>query len=150
MANWFLFLSSCGFGSLHLLLLYYFQPHSVLLVGSILCGVTTSIWNHGVTSKIAMYADRLMMWVGCLINVRLISQLVTSSRYMVQLVCYGLLISSAMVYIVAKRFMTKFQLASSVDSVCQAGDIPHGLAHAILTLMHAILIIHYSTSCAVC
>lgn len=43
-----------------------------------LCGPLTSVWNHGTTTKLAMFADRIMMHVGCMIDFYFMSTLALS------------------------------------------------------------------------
>ncbi len=72
MANPYLFTSSALLGALHFYWLWSLRPcNSMLLQSIIIVGVLTSVWNHGTTSKAAMYSDRAVMVIGFVVDVYL-------------------------------------------------------------------------------
>jgi hypothetical protein len=62
MVNRTLFWSSVACGALHLAACGGAAPAVYQLL--VLLGVTTSLWNHGTTSRSAQVADRATMWLG--------------------------------------------------------------------------------------
>jgi hypothetical protein len=68
MANPRLFASSLVLGFLHLLLLLLHQPVPRIFAVNVLCGIFSSIWNHGATLEVAKWSDRTMMAVGAVVD----------------------------------------------------------------------------------
>jgi hypothetical protein len=119
MANKTLLYSSLLFGTLQLFFLFLNPPLILTLV--IVCGTLTSIWNHGSTSQSAKRIDRLVMSIGAAIDACYAAHLPWSLL---------LLFMAILSYAIAK-------LSKS--------NVPHVLAHALLTLAHLSLCLSMKT-----
>jgi hypothetical protein len=139
------------------MVIWIWWPSSMILLSSMGMGIATSIWNHSVTNKVAMYADRTMMWIGFATNLFLIFQMSAhAGTQTLQRLCLFLLFSSALVYALAKWLIRSFSripihpdtpVHSGTHSPTRhgaRGNIPHILAHATLTVTHTLLLMHYS------
>ncbi len=127
MANPVLFASSLSITIVHLIAQFWYQQTNPILSTMMICGLVTSIWNHGVTSFIAKYTDRCMMWIGFFVDSYLTWQIRDQSHFYVCIVC---LILSASLYWVAKAWVT----------LSRNGNVPHLMAHCMLTVTHVSLI----------
>lgn len=129
MANYILLISSMVCGVIHLAYILYsfifrtpFLPKCVFMTYMI--GILTSIWNHGSTSQMAKWIDRIWIYFGVLIDIHL-CLFVISPQYMM-----GCIIAYSVCYIVAKK--TKY-------------TIFHVGTHIWATLLH-IYIVQYISS----
>lgn len=149
MANPVLFASSLFFAFLHLALILYFQP-PLAFSYCILCGVFSSVWNHGTTSDVAKWSDRGMMAVGAIVDSAYIAAVPTASR----LLLASLIVAAIVGYAGAKALVrvSKKKEASPAASVFAAvftsGNLPHLLAHLCLSCTHFIMIAELPAQCA--
>lgn len=152
MANALLFRSSAAIAVVHAAALWWFQAGNALLTATIVLGVATSLWNHGVTSSLAKIADRAMMWVGFCIDLHLVWSVPDVAAWAT---CFATLVASALLYFAAKwgLRLTERRSSSVSGSVARAwpvrvADLPHVLAHLSLTTTHVMLLEAYAESVA--
>lgn len=62
-----LLISTFVHGGVHLCMMYVYAPHYIYCL-YVVCGVATSVWNHGCTSQIARWTDRGVMVVAVLFH----------------------------------------------------------------------------------
>ena len=137
MAHPVLFITSLCMFLAHLVSIFTFGA-PLILQWSYLCGVSTSVWNHGTVNRFAMWSDRIMMVVGCAIDLYFILSLPLSQA--VHLLSLTMIAVAA--YAVGK-YITGGARAISVDvkgltwkegnpwaSTC------HVVAHAFVSLSH--------------
>ena len=150
MANHVLFASSLFFGFLHLALILFFQPVPLLFSYGVLCGVFSSLWNHGSTSDIAKWSDRIMMVVGAVVDFAYLAAVPTPSK----LLLASLIVAAIVGYAGAKalvRVSLKKEAspaASVFAAVFTSGNLPHLLAHLCLSCTHFIMIAELAAHCA--
>lgn len=75
MVNPVLFKSSLIFGTIQLITMIALESNNILFNTSITFGIVTSVINHGTTSKIAKWMDRLMMLIGIYIDIYVIENM---------------------------------------------------------------------------
>lgn len=149
MANSILFASSLFFAFLHLALIIFYRP-PLTLSYSVLCGVFSSLWNHGTTSEIAKWSDRGMMAVGAIIDFAYLATVPTASR----LLLAALVVAAIVGYAGAKalvRVAQKKEVAPAATvfaAVFTSGNLPHLLAHLCLSCTHFIMIAELAAQCA--
>lgn len=142
MGNYVLFVSSLSLAILHGIAQLWFRQKNEILTTTISCGIATSIWNHGVTSRVAKLIDRGMMWVGFFSNLYSIAKLEDTYTYCS---CLATLFLAGILYIAAKLFTSR-HVVSKVDCLKHIGpNIPHVLAHLTLTLTHVMLMRAHKT-----
>lgn len=105
---------------------------------SYICGPSTSVWNHGTTNRLAMWCDRIMMAVGCVIDFYFMSSLHTSQAVL-------LLISTVMAltaYAVAKYITGGVRAISAQGKsltwveVNPYATMCHITAHTMVSISH--------------
>lgn len=62
-----LLVSSIVHGGVHLGMMYMYTPHNVYCL-YVVCGIATSMWNHGGRSEIARWTDRIVMIFAVLLH----------------------------------------------------------------------------------
>ena len=129
MANKFLFISSLFCTFIHGLALIWFNNNNLLLTITIICGLLTSLLNHGLTYKILIFIDRIMMIFGFISNLYSIYFI---NSFINQYLCLFLLHLSAILYLFAKLFTKK--------------NILHLAAHLFLLITNIILIYEFSNT----
>lgn len=110
----------------------------LILQWSYLSGPSTSVWNHGTVNRLAMWSDRIMMTVGCAIDLYFILSLPLSRA--VHLVFLTIIAVTA--YAVAK-YITGGARAISTDGkkmtwteVNPWASMCHVVAHACVSISH--------------
>lgn len=133
----------------HFLAVYAFQG-PLILQWSYVCGPSTSVWNHGTTAKLAMLSDRIMMAVGCIIDLYFMSTLALSqARFLIFLNT-----AAIAAYVAAKcitggaRAITKEGKGLTWADIHPYASACHVLAHAMVSLSHFTMLyyIHHNTS----
>lgn len=99
MANRILYISSCIMFIFHLIIIYIFNP-SIILQLLYIIGCITSILNHGSTNIYAKYTDRIVMVIGCLIDIYFNLKLPSKKKYIV----FIYIAMSVLFYFSAKYF----------------------------------------------
>ncbi|KAE8910179.1 hypothetical protein PF005_g18801 [Phytophthora fragariae] len=155
MTNAVLFTSTVMVGAVHILALLWYRQTSRLLAATIVAGLATSVWNHGVTSATAKVSDRLAMWLCFCVDLHLVWSLENRGRCWL---CIATLVGAAILYGAAKVYiqwklntqvagvsndLNKQRPVSSVRRL-RSGDVPHLLAHMSLTITHLLLVEAYS------
>jgi 1-acyl-sn-glycerol-3-phosphate acyltransferase len=110
----------------------------LILQWSYLCGLSTSVWNHGTVNRLAMWCDRIMMTVGCAIDFYFILSLPLSDA--VHLLFLTIMAVTA--YAVAK-YITGGARAISADGrkmtwseVNPWASLCHVVAHVCVCISH--------------
>lgn len=155
MANKVLFLSSVILGTVNICFLLFHHPvQSDLLFVNIFLGVVTSIWNHGVTMDVIKIFDRIMMVFGFLSELYLILTM-SYSFYWYKIGSGCLLFSAGGFYIFSKIILRNFVTNKNRNPIWISScrylelslhihDIPHMIAHFVLTLNHCVLLVPFS------
>lgn len=68
MANQLLAKTSMAFGALNIAFMLFWNTRHYLMAVYIV-GIATSIWNHGTTSNLAKWADRVWMFYGAVSDI---------------------------------------------------------------------------------
>ncbi len=114
--------SALVFGYFHMLALVLWPHTPHVFAVSITSAIFTSIWNHGFTSEVAKWADRVMIGVAATLDMHYM--LVLPYSY-VNSACMGLTWFAIMMYFMAK---------------CARNDRFHVLSHFLQTVCHVIMI----------
>jgi hypothetical protein len=133
MANQRLFRSALVCGFIHFLAIAYWNGPTILLIiyGF---GAGTSIWNHGVTSEYAKWADRMMMAVGALMDMLWILAYTNELQR-----CSGL---SMLACAVGLYFLEKL---NSFRKWPVPQDFLHQSSHYLITINHLFLLYFLSS-----
>lgn len=126
MVNALLFVSSCVWGVFHGVWLFAFAPVRVDLTTVIVLGFATSIANHGTTSDVAKWCDRVAMAVCTCSDLWLASAM----NVYHQLYCTCLVLLAVAFY-----FCAKWSKRTDV----------HALAHVAISVNHLLMIQFFST-----
>ena len=126
MANPFLFKSACFFGTLHLLIIYYYNVFLTIYSVIYLTAVATSLWNHSVTSDLAKWGDRVTIYTVFAFDILAAFVLNKPAEYIL-----------TMMTAVGCYFNAKYQ-----DNRGNKGkrDWSHFATHGIWTIMHMFVI----------
>ena len=156
MANSTLFASSLCLAFLHLALVLAFQPVPRVFAFVILCGTFSSIWNHGVTNDIAKWADRCMMAIGACADLAYLSNVPIQHRPLL----VALIAAAIIGYVGAKYLVVTAAAAKAAPraasprgkaplpaSAAASGNLPHLIAHVLLSSTHFIMIMQLSAYC---
>lgn len=106
---------------------------------SYISGPCTSIWNHGCTDKTAMLADRLMMTLGCLLDLYYIMQELTQQQQIAS-TCATILAVAA--YLMAKKSSGFRRAVTDKGQALEWKDINvtatfwHSTAHLMVCVSH--------------
>lgn len=142
-----LFRSSMFITILHILAQLWYRQTNLILTLTIIGGLSTSIWNHGTTSRIAMISDRVMMVIDFCADAYLI--LIIPLQFKCVLAT-AMLISSVVLYWVSKMpyasqfHINSFWLCAPIRQI-RGSNIPHMIAHLSLTMTHIILMSIFAT-----
>ena len=135
MANPILLKTSCFFGLAHFIAMYIYQETLPQIYCTILTiGILTSIWNHGTTSEIAKWGDRIC-----------IALAVMSAIYHITLFSYRP--NSIIVFSVITLAITCYFIAKNHEKKKEhyKRDFCHGSSHMIATAAHVTIIAILST-----
>ena len=135
MANSILLKTSCFFGLVHFIAMYLYQETVPRLYCTILTiGILTSIWNHGTTSELAKWGDRLWIALG-----------VISDVYHISLFTYRP--NSSIVFSVITLAIICYFRAKSHEKKNEPllRDFCHSSCHMIATAAHVTIIAILST-----
>jgi hypothetical protein len=130
MANTILFITSCVMVVLHLLAVMWYGgpvPLQVLYV----VGPTTSFLNHGTTLQWALWLDRSVMAVGCLMD----------QWYAWHLPQWGFLwsaIACTLICYAVAKFM-------ALNNLFAWSQVFHVASHVLVTTEHIVLLYYYRT-----
>ena len=129
MANPLLFKSSLICGGIHVLLVIgWGAPFLLSLCYTI--GVITSIWNHGTTSELAKWSDRVFIAIAVIVDI----------VYMFFLPLISLFIAiSTISFSVVLFLMAKKEIKNG-----KSGNPFHLGSHVVATILHSILILSES------
>ena len=116
----------------HLLAVLDFEG-PLLLQWSYMCGPSTSVWNHGTTSRLAVWSDRAMMTMGCLLDFYFMATLAVSRT----VVLLALNVAAVTAYVLAKR-ITKTSAGQA--SMYVRATACHVMAHALVTCSHCVML----------
>jgi hypothetical protein len=117
--------SSYYFGIIHFIFMIITSSKNTLLNLNIIIGIVTSIINHGTTSDIAKYSDRVMMIIGIFIDIYVINNhLYYICYYTLSLSIASFLLSKYITYTVLSLYF-------------------HILSHLFLTVTHILLLTLY-------
>lgn len=169
MANFILCMSTVILGSLHFVFLFLFPTcQSLLLKVYVIMGVTSSILNHGFTFNLFKWFDRSVMVTGVFADTYLIlniphddagSTLAQWSLSAKQGAFFGLMGTAALSYLIAKSLIHLIENRQEIHDIKKndysqrigtfsqrlISNIPHFLAHLLLTSTHCLLIVCYAT-----
>jgi hypothetical protein len=155
MANFTCFASALLLGFIHLLLVILCRPPTVFSL-VILGGIWSSLWNHAFTNDAAKWADRIMMGVGFVFNVLYLRDALRPAS--LQWPLLALMLFAMVSYFSAKYSLSRgdsgnvpskkeragaSNAAKSTAWGCllfDRGNIPHLLAHCILSSCHFIML----------
>lgn len=120
MTNYVLFLSSLFLGWMHMIGMV-FSSTPTLFKLTVVTGVFASIWNHGTTTDIAKWLDRLLMIMGAIIDTIYANTIVElrDQRFVLNM----LLVFAIGGYLLAKKFIKG----------------AHLFAHVMLSIFHFIV-----------
>jgi len=121
--NLILLKSSYYFGIIHLIFMFITSSKDIVLNLNIIFGISTSIINHGTTSDMAKYSDRIMMIIGVFIDIYLIN----NHLY----ICYYTLVLS-----VSSFFLSKYTMNRILSLYL------HIMSHFFLTVTHILLLLY--------
>jgi hypothetical protein len=123
MANDYLWKSSIFFGSIHFLFMIFWNTR-LLLIFIYAVGILTSIWNHGTTSDLAKWADRIWISLGSLVDF-----------YSLFIMDAELAISGTLILMTAVFF---FAMAKKFEKKKKdkERDLYHSISHALATIVH--------------
>ena len=135
MANSILFRSSSFFALIHFIAMYLYQETVPRVYCTILIiGILTSLWNHGTTSEVAKWGDRICVALGVLNDLYHISIFYYRPN---SLIVFGVLALAIVCY-----FRAKFHEGKK-DSLSR--DFCHASCHMIATAAHVTIIAILST-----
>lgn len=128
----------------HLLTVYWYSG-PFILQWSYLCGPSTSVWNHGTTNIFALWSDRLMMTLGCMIDLCFMVMLPWRE---------GIVVFVFTAAAVASYFCAKFTSGSerplstkgkslTMKEIKLTPSLFHGLAHMFVSLSHFSMLYYY-------
>jgi len=126
MVNQRLFRSASICGLIHLLAIieYWNEPFILLVVYGV--GVGTSVWNHSVTLEYAKWADRILMFIGALMDLFCILAYTKGLQQFTSLLMLGCAVSL--------YFLEKLRIRSVPQ------DFFHQSAHYLITISHLFLL----------
>jgi len=125
MANPVLYKSAIICGFFHILSIIYFGGKP-LMNGVYVCGVGTSIWNHGVTNDLVKRIDRIVIFFGIFVD----TYYIMTSPVVMATVTFNILTTTILSYLRAK--LTK--------GVHSDGNPYHLTSHVLATCLHVILL----------
>ena len=135
MANSVLFKTSFFFGLIHFIAMYLYQETVPRVYCTILTiGILTSLWNHGTTSEVAKWGDRLWIALGVL-----------NDLYHISIFSYrpnSLIVLSVIVLAIVCYFRAKFHEGKK-DFISR--DFCHASCHMVATAAHVTIIAILST-----
>ena len=170
MANYTLFLSALVCTKIHIafMIIWYDAlriPQGPYLYIVIICALATSLWNHGVTNKVAKWTDRLCIACGSLVDLYFVvavpmNAITNLELYSFLNACsYLLWIFSLSCFFIAKMLIKLYPSLHLSDTgqhsengmqitfhtkKCQfIRNLPHVLSHATITVMHVLLLYRY-------
>ena len=128
MANPRLFCSALFLGLVHILMLVWDRHCPRVLAISLVLAVFTSIWNHGVTSDVAKWADRCMIGAAAGLDYYYLLFVIphASSRPLL-----AVMSTSILAYFSAKMVLRAMRMEAGI--MWQA-DMPHLCAHILQTI----------------
>lgn len=136
MANAFLLLSIWMLGTLNVISIIAFRPANMVIVVSMVAGILTSVWNHGTTSTLAKWSDRVMISIGALIDGYTIALNMTGRSAQL---CSWLLLSSVLTYLLSKAVRN-----TSLTSI--SSNVLHAFAHVMITCCHVLMVEFFGIS----
>ena len=103
------------------MIFYNTKLYLVIIYG---IGILTSLWNHGATSEVAKWADRIWMSIGGFVDL-----------YCLCILEKEMAISGSLILITAVTF---FFMAKYHDSKAfhRERDLFHGISHCLATILH--------------
>lgn len=138
MTNNVLLLSSYIFGSLQVIWMIYLNTKRFDIICNIICGIITSIINHGRNSLISKWLDRFMMLIGIYIDLCIIDEINNFNYY----ICNLLILLAIFTYILSKYILLTVDLYYKYKiTLC---NITHIISHLFITSCHFVIIYYFS------
>jgi hypothetical protein len=145
MAHPLLLISSLTMTIPHFVAVQWFSGPFILQL-AYLSGLLTSVWNHGTTSMVALWSDRLMMMIGCGIDFYFMYMLPWDEGAVI----FVLVIASVACYHYSKvisgsgKSKLKEGRALTMKELDLIQSLFHVLAHMFVSMAHVFMLYWYA------